>query len=90
MKGEWNLKPAMLEQAKVEPGAYVYVIDGRVKDPMGDVPFHDIVGWYKSDHRGRPIANSFEYNDKHRPVTEAGPSGILSNARLRARAYPKS
>ena len=62
MKGELALKPSILNEARVSPGEYVYVIDGRAPDPQGDVAFHEIIGWYTSGPSGRPVANSFEYN----------------------------
>jgi hypothetical protein len=87
MQGKKGPKPAILDQAKVKPGDYVYVIDGRVKTPGGKVPFHEIIGWYKSDHRGRPVADTFEYNAKHRPYSEGRASSMLSDPAIRAIAY---
>lgn len=86
MRGERSAKSHMLK-ARVNPGEYVYVIDGRVADPRGQVPFHDIVGWYRSDSSGAPIPESFTYNTKHRLVSGGMPSSILSDPQFIAIAY---
>lgn len=86
MRGERKVAPAILEEARVNPGEYIYVTDGRVAG--GDVPFHDIIGWYKSDGEGRPVAASFEYNRKHRLVTEQGPTSMVVDPMLRRLVYP--
>jgi len=80
MKGGLSLRPGILEEAKVTAGQHVYVIDRRAANPEGDVPFHDIIGWYTSDGEGRPRPESFEYNPDHRLALEDGTlSSVLSD-----------
>ena len=76
MKGEAAVRPRILDQARVTPGEFVYVFDRRTPTPQGDVPFHDIVGWYTSDAAGAASAPSFAYNVKHTMVL---PDGTLSS-----------
>jgi hypothetical protein len=77
MRGRLSVGPLALSEARVKPGDFVYIIDPRIKDAAGKVPFDQIVGWYKSDRDGRPIADSFGYNPDHALVTKAGEvSGI--------------
>jgi hypothetical protein len=64
MRGELADKPDVLGK-RVKPGELLYVIDKRVGDAKGDVPFEEIVGWYETDASGAPIAGSFEYNADH-------------------------
>ncbi len=82
MRGERALKPSLLRAARVRPGEHVYVIDGRVPDPGGEVPFREIIGWYQSDAEGRPIAATFEYNEEHAPIEHGAPSSIFSDPAL--------
>jgi hypothetical protein len=85
MKGEAAVRPAILEKARVAPGEYVYVIDRRTRTPQGDVPFHDIIGWYSSDAAGAASAPSFAYNVKHRIVLPDGTfSSIVSDPDVHA------
>ncbi len=80
MKGGLSVRPGILEEAKVTAGEYVYVIDRRTADPPGDVPFHDIIGWYTSGGEGRPHPDSFEHNPDHKIALEDGAlSSILSD-----------
>jgi hypothetical protein len=90
MRGGETVKPDILAQARAKPGDYIYVIDGRVSDPAGQVPFHDIIGWYRSDASGRPIADTFEYNADHKMVSSAGFSSLLSEPQVRALAFAPS
>ncbi len=53
------------EAARV-PGGYVYSIDDRIGDPMGDVPFCAITGWHKVDDDGK-IEGGFQKNEKYDP-----------------------
>lgn len=87
MRGERRVEPDLLRAAQVKPGEYVYVIDGRIQDPQGEVEFHDIVGWYQSDDQGRAIADTFEYNPDHRVVSEGVPSSMLVDPSINALAY---
>ena len=50
------------EQAKKQPGTYLYVIQG-VDDPMGHVPPANIKGAWKVDDNGE-IEGDFIPNDK--------------------------
>jgi hypothetical protein len=72
MRGEANVRPAILEDARVKPGEYVYVIDQRTPTPQGRVPWTDIVGWYESDPAGAPRPETFAYNKDHVLVTPEG------------------
>ena len=83
MRGEAAAQPAILDEARVKPGEYVYVIDPRTPTPQGRVPFDDIVGWYESDPDGDPRPETFTYNPKHLLVTEEGRwSGVLEDKGL--------
>jgi hypothetical protein len=84
MQAKLQVKPALFEEdAHVAPGGFFYVIDGRTADPGGFVPSHDIVGAYRTDAEGRPVAESFQYNPNHRLVLEEGAfSSLLSDGRL--------
>ena len=82
MRGELPQRPAILAEAKVKPGEHVYVVDPRVPDARGEVPFHDVVGWYRSGADGRPIGSSFTYNEEHLLVDAGGRTGLASDERL--------
>jgi hypothetical protein len=85
MRGGLTIRPAILDAAKVVAGEYVYVIDRRTADPTGDVPFHDIIGWYESNAQGRPVPESFVYNADHKIGLEDGTlSSILSDSNVHA------
>lgn len=83
MRGALPVKPAILSEAQVRPGEYVYVIDGRVHDPNGDVAFSDVIGWYRADAQGRPSARTFEHNADHLLSTDAGYSSLVEDPDLR-------
>ena len=87
MRGKKGPRPAIIDAAKVNPGDHVYVIDGRVQNPQGNVPVHDIIGWYKSEHRGRPVPDSFEYNEKHLPFANGRASSMLYDPNIRALVF---
>jgi hypothetical protein len=81
MRGELSMKPSILSQARVAPGAKVYVIDGRAG--AGDVPWEDIIGWYDSHSDGSPNAATFVYNEEHQLVASSGKlSSLTSEDRL--------
>jgi len=84
MQAKLQVTPALLEEdARVAPGEFFYIIDGRTANPNGFVPSHDIVGAYCTDAKGRPVAESFQYNPNHRLVLEDGAfSSLLSDERL--------
>ncbi len=84
MRGQLPDRPALLEgEARVKPGEFLYVIDPRVGSADGEVAFAEIVGWYRTDPSGSPIASSFEYNSDHLLVRSDGvESGILREANL--------
>ena len=87
MRGELTHKPPILTEAKVAPGAHVYVIDGRVANPKGDVPFHEIIGWYPSDAHGRPVAQRFEHNAEHRFLSDQGFTSMVKDPNFVAWAF---
>ena len=84
MQAKLQVKPALFdEEVRVAPGEFFYVIDKRTPDPGGFVPSHDIVGAYRTDAEGRPVAESFQYNPNHRLVLGEGTfSSLLSDERL--------
>ncbi len=90
MRGEHRAQPSILGKARVKPNAFVYVIDGRVKEATGDVPFQDIIGWYRSDASGRPVGASFVYNGKHALVAEGVFSSLLDEPSLLDIAFPRA
>lgn len=82
MRGELPLAPEVLERGAALPGQYLYAIDRRAP-AGGDVPFTDVIGWYETDRKGRPVAGSFQYNPDHQLVTPAGkPSSILGDEKV--------
>ena len=84
MQARLQVTPAFFEEdTRVAPGEFFYVIDKRIPDAGGFVPSHDIVGAYRTDAEGRPVAESFQYNPNHRLVLEEGGfSYLLSDERL--------
>ena len=91
MRGELADAPDVLGK-RVKPGELLYVVDKRVGDARGDVPFAEIVGWYTTDAAGAPIASTFEYNEDHLLLRPDGAvSGVLEDealARAAARLVP--
>ena len=82
MRGELADTPDVLGK-RVKPGELLYVIDKRVGNAQGDVPFAEIVGWYSTDASGAPIASTFEYNDDHLLMRPDGAvSGVLQDEAL--------
>ena len=63
---EEDLPAGLVEQARQNPGGYVYTIDKSIIDPSGEVPFFAIVGWHKVNDAGR-IDTPFEKNPKYDP-----------------------
>jgi hypothetical protein len=60
---------------------------GRTPTSAGGVPFHDAVGWYRSDAVGRPRPETFEYSRDHRLALPDGTlSSILSDPQVQAAA----
>lgn len=87
MRGEQSAKPDVLTTARVNPGEYLYIIDPRTPTPDGDVPWCDVVGYYRTDASGAPLRETFAYNEEHQLVTPAGvPSGMVSDPQLRLAA----
>ena len=81
MRGELPIRPDILAEARVKPGDYIYIIDPRVRDPQGEVPFHDIVGWYESGADGSPRRETFMYNSEHLLVVGDGVASGLAQER---------
>lgn len=83
MRGELSLRPEVLERGAVQPGEVLYAIDRRAPEQGADVPFSDVIGWYQTDPRGRPVAGSFQYNPDHQLVTPSGkPSSVLGDQKV--------
>lgn len=59
-----DLPEGLKEEARRNPGGYVYSIDARIVDPMGEVPFFAITGWHKVDDAGN-VEGGFVKNDKY-------------------------
>jgi hypothetical protein len=55
---------ALRRKAAQHPGGYLYHVDQRVADPMGEVPFFAIVGWFKVGDDGE-IEGAFQDNEKY-------------------------
>ena len=55
---------AMTEEARKNPGGWVYEIDRAVGDPYGEVPPFAIKGAYKVDEAGQ-IVGDFEPNKNY-------------------------
>jgi hypothetical protein len=63
--------PELVEEAKANPGGWVYEIDGdRVDDPNGAVPPDAIIGAWKVDARGN-LSGDYQANPNYGPL----PSG---------------
>ena len=86
MRGELPTRPDVLAQARVKPGDYIYIIDPRAPDPQGEVPFHDVVGWYESGADGRPRRETFTYNSEHLIVFGEGVLTAIAEERKLVRA----
>lgn len=87
MRGQLGERPEILANGRAKPGEHVYVIDPRSATPKGNVPWTDIVGWYKSDGTGAPIPGTFEYNAEHAVVSPQGAmTKIADDPRLQAAA----
>ncbi|MDQ0010546.1 hypothetical protein J2T07_002736 [Luteibacter jiangsuensis] len=56
-----QISDAMREEARQNPGGWVYVISGNF-GPSDTVPPHAIVGAWKVDVAGEIIAGSFQKN----------------------------
>ena len=82
MRGELPQQPAILAEARVQPREHVYLVDPRVPDPRGEVPFRDLVGWYESGDDGRPIRATFTYNEEHLLVDLEGRAGLAGDSAL--------
>lgn len=59
-----DLPEALKEQARQNPGGWVYDIDAAIGDPMGEVPNFAIKGARKVDDKGK-ITGAFEPNAKY-------------------------
>ncbi|WP_073494937.1 hypothetical protein [Actinacidiphila paucisporea] len=60
----------MVDEAKANPGGWVYEIDGdMVDDPNGDVPSEAIIGAWQVNARGK-ISGAFQPNPNYRPGAE--------------------
>ena len=51
-----EITPELRDQAKRQPGGYIYVIEG-VDDPMGHVPAENIKGAWKVDDDGEIVGD---------------------------------
>ena len=80
MNAEAARAPELIEQARQQPGRWLYLVDPRARDPEGDVPPGDVVGCFAVDDSGQIAPNSFQYNANHLWFDPAvGPSGILGD-----------
>lgn len=59
--------PALVDEAKANPGGWVYEIDsGMVDDPYGAVPPEAIIGAWKVDASGK-LSGDYQANPNYRP-----------------------
>ncbi|MEY9845780.1 hypothetical protein ABH940_002858 [Streptacidiphilus sp. BW17] len=59
--------PELVEEAKANPGGWVYEIDGNmVDDPSGTVPPEAIIGAWQVDERGN-LSGDYQANPNYRP-----------------------
>lgn len=56
--------PDMLEEAKNNPGGWVYVIEGNY-GPDDEVPPHAIAGAWQVDETGNIVGDSFQANPNY-------------------------
>lgn len=83
MQGTQKNRPELLDKARVNQGEFIYAIDRRNPTPTGDVPFRDIIGWYRSTSDGKADAGTFEYNKEHKLALDDGTfSSIVSDAHV--------
>ena len=67
--GQREFPPELVDEARVNPGGWVYEIDGdMVDDPNGDVPPEAIIGAWQVNARGK-IFGDFRPNPNYRPGT---------------------
>jgi hypothetical protein len=68
--GQRGFPPELVDEARANPGGWVYEIDGdMVDDPNGDVPPEAIIGAWQVNARGK-IYGDFRPNPNYRPGVE--------------------
>lgn len=90
MNAEAIHSPELIEQARSNPGAILYLLDPRNDHPGAEPPIGDLLGGFAIADDGTPVPNSFRYNDQHvmfDPVT--GPSGILTDRQFYDWLHPQ-
>ncbi len=63
--------PGLQAEARSVGEGFVYLIDGRTATPQGAVPPEDIIGFVRAV-QGRIVPDSYQPNENHRIVTDAG------------------
>lgn len=68
--GQRALPPELVDEASINPGGWVYEIDGEmVDDPNRDVPPEAIIGAWQVNALGK-IYGDFQPNPNYRPGAE--------------------
>ena len=78
-------EPELIEQAKADPGMWLYLVDPRFSGDLadGEPPAEELIGRFAVDDAGGIVADSFQYNAHHILFsTDTGVSGMLSDRKF--------
>jgi hypothetical protein len=86
------VEPVIIEQARIQPSAWVYVIDPRNAEPPGVEPHAgDVVGAFAVDDSGQVVPRSFQYNVDHALIDqERGMTGLFHDRRFYDWLHPST